>query len=81
MIDAQKLKNGDVIQGIDTKDYIVRRITLVGGRKAYEEDSSVIGDEIDLEEELGYTEFTTAQIVVCPYAEFVKVFNVRYFYA
>jgi hypothetical protein len=28
-IDALKLKNGDVIQGIETKDYIVRRVTLV----------------------------------------------------
>lgn len=32
-IDALKLKNGDIIQGIDTKDYIVRKINLLGANK------------------------------------------------
>jgi hypothetical protein len=63
-IDALKLKNGDVIQGIETKDYIVRKVTLVAAATRVAEDSlDTPADECnieDQEEDFGIIDFTAA---------------------
>lgn len=63
-IDALKLKNGDVIQGIETKDYIVRKVTLVAAATRVAEDSlDTPADECNIEdheEDFGIIDFTAA---------------------
>ena len=51
-IDALKLKNGDVIQGIETKDYIVRKVSLVVAATRVSEDTMDFPtDECNIEDE------------------------------
>ena len=62
-IDALKLKNGDVIQGVETKDYIVRKLTLVAAATPIVEDSmDSPADECNIEgeEDFGIPEFGEA---------------------
>jgi hypothetical protein len=61
-IDALKLKNGDVIQGIETKDYIVRKVTLVVAATRVVEDSMESpADECNIEDEdFGIIDFGVA---------------------
>lgn len=79
VMDYFKMKNGGDHAAVDTKDYIVRKITLVGGRKIMEDPGMVRSDsnDFDFEEDLGFAEHTTASVVVCPHEEYVKVYNVR----
>jgi hypothetical protein len=61
-IDALKLKNGDIIQGIETKDYIVRKVSLVVAATRVVEDSMESpADECNIEDEdFGIIDFGVA---------------------